>query len=305
MRFIDQDELEADLPPDWEDTVKAAWEYVNGKVAEAEQAAEAKADEGGLEGAARQQFVDEAITKARKKAIAYKSLWSDLAELLAEQSKRKCWYCETNEIRSDNPIDHFRPKGKVAECDGHAGYWWLAFDWQNFRYACTYCNSRRVDEETAGGKQDHFPLFVPPDWNTCEADDNVERPMLLDPVEEGDCRLLGFNENGEACPVETDKESEGFKKAKKSIELYHLNHKPTARARKTLYQRIRTLVSSTNELIAQGIDENSEALKSNRKELIRLIRHETKSTKFNTAARIYLMQFKDENAWVRDILGRA
>lgn len=304
MHFIDQDEIEDDLPEDWNNKVQSAWEYVIGKIDDAQQATLGKAEENGWVDNKLQEKVEEAKIKARKTAITSKGIWSDLSDLLSEQSKGKCWYCETIEERSDNPIDHFRPKNRVAECDDHPGYYWLAFDWRNYRFACTFCNSRRVEVETAGGKQDHFPIFVPPDWNKCETDVNVERPMLLDPILEDDCRLLSFNNNGEACPVVTDNESEGFKKASKSIELYHLNHKPTTRARRTIFQRIRTLVSNTNELLAEGIAENSETLRSNRKELIRLIRHECKSTKFNTAARLYLMNFEGENSWVKDILDR-
>ena len=305
MRFIDQDEIEVDLPDDWAKKVQAAWSYVNEKVAEAEQAINDTAGENGWDEDELQQRIDVAKSKARKAAISSKGLWSDLSEILAEQSKGKCWYCETNEIRSDNPIDHFRPKGNVAECDDHPGYWWLAFDWKNFRYACTYCNSRRVEVETAGGKQDHFPVFVPPDWNKSAADLNVERPVLLDPVEDGDCKLLTFNDNGEACSVVEDEASEEYIKAKMSIELYHLNHKPTTRERRIVFQKIRSLISNTNKLIEEGVDENSDAIKSNRKDLFRLIRRECKSTKFNTAARLYLIRVEEDNAWVKDILDRA
>jgi hypothetical protein len=35
MRFIDQDEIEADLPGDWDAKVQSAWGYLEGKVAEA------------------------------------------------------------------------------------------------------------------------------------------------------------------------------------------------------------------------------------------------------------------------------
>lgn len=305
MRFVDKDEIEADLPGDWDAKVQSAWEYLEGKVAEAEQAILDKAEEKGWAGEELQGKIDTAKVKARKAAISYKRIWADLSDLLSEQTKGKCWYCETNECRSDNPIDHFRPKNKVAECDGHPGYWWLAFDWKNYRFSCTYCNSRRVEVDTSGGKQDHFPIFFPPGWNQCETDSNAERPMLLDPFDEDDCKLITFNDNGEARPVVSDEKSENYTKAYTSIELYHLNHKPTARARKIIFQKIRTLVSGTNELLDQGVDEKTNAIKASKKELIRLIRHECKSTKFNTAARIYLMKFEDENAWVKDILDRA
>lgn len=61
----------------------------------------------------------------RPKAINDRSaLWSDLKTALREVSHRKCWYCESREDRSDNAVDHYRPKNRVAECMDHEGYWW-------------------------------------------------------------------------------------------------------------------------------------------------------------------------------------
>ncbi|WP_371194079.1 hypothetical protein [Glaciecola sp. SC05] len=302
MRYIDMDEIENDLPGNRQAQVDAAWVYVNRKMDEREAAIRTEGARKNLSDAEITLKVEVGRVAARKAAITAKNtLWSDLSNLLAEQSNGKCWYCESNELRSDNPIDHFRPKGKVVECPDHQGYWWLAFDWSNYRYACTYCNSRRNGAESAGGKHDHFPLFTPPDWNKCEADTNNEKPMLLDPTKANDCKLLTFNQNGEACPNESDKSSDNFKKANKSIELYHLNHKNTTRARKRIHQEIRQLVASTNELLEQGVNIQSIAVENNIKTLLKKIRTTCKSTQFNTAAKLYLSQFKNHQ-WVKEIL---
>lgn len=302
MRYIDMGEVELELPANREAQVAAAWIYVNDKMDQKEATIRAEG--------ARKNWSDVEISSkvaagrvsARKAAITAKNnMWSNLSELLAEQSNGKCWYCESKELRSDNPIDHFRPKGKVVECSEHPGYWWLAFDWSNYRYACTYCNSRRVEAESAGGKHDHFPLFTPPDWNKCEADTNAEKPMLLDPTKANDCKLLAFNQNGEACPNESDSLSDNFKRAEKSIELYHLNHKNTTRARKQIHQEIRQLVAATNELFEQGLNIQSVAIENNIRTLLRKIRTTCKSTQFNTAAKLYLSQF-DHHQWVKEIL---
>ena len=82
----------------------------------------------------------------RVNACAY--IWHELKEELEKCSHHKCWYCESNQDRSDNNVDHFRPKGRVTECPDHEGYWWLAFIWTNYRFSCTFCNSRRKDPET-------------------------------------------------------------------------------------------------------------------------------------------------------------
>jgi hypothetical protein len=105
------------------------------------------------------------ITDPQKRAQAINDrddVWKALQERLAALRKDKCWYCESNDSHSDRPIDHYRPKNAIAECEAHGGYWWLAFAWDNFRYCCTFCNSKRVDREhgTTGGKHDHFPIWT-------------------------------------------------------------------------------------------------------------------------------------------------
>ena len=114
----------------------------------------------------------------------HSALWTALKGTLKVVSHQKCWYCESADIRSDDAVDHFRPKGSVAECADHDGYWWLAFKWQNYRFCCTYCNCRRVDQATrrGGGKADRFPLRqeanrakVPTD-SLAEEEPNFRRP---------------------------------------------------------------------------------------------------------------------------------
>ncbi|BCK13621.1 TPA: hypothetical protein RSW75_000960 [Vibrio cholerae] len=304
MRYIDIDDVELDLPDGWEDTVRQAWEYVNSKIDAAEAITNAEADKKGWDAQKRAEQIEIEKAKARKKAIAAKSnVWGQLSTVLANLSHGKCWYCESNELRSDNPIDHYRPKGKVAECQDHPGYWWLAFEWSNYRYSCTYCNSRRVEVTTAGGKQDHFPVFTPPDWNKCKEDNNAEKPKLLDPTDADDYKLLTFNQNGEACPNTDNEKSEAYQKAKESIDKYHLNHEPTRKARKAIRQKIRQIVADTNELLGQGLDMTSNQIKSNKKELLKLIRPSCRTTKFNTAAKLYLREYESVN-WVKEILDR-
>jgi len=93
---------------------------------------------------------------------AHGDLWRSLKGQLEQVSDGKCWYCESSQHRADNAVDHYRPKNRNRSGE-HDGYWWLAFDWRNYRYSCTYCNSRRSDDVkgTSGGKHDNFPLLTP------------------------------------------------------------------------------------------------------------------------------------------------
>jgi len=180
------------------------------------------------------------------------SLWSEIKQSLDELSESKCWYCESEQSRSDNAVDHFRPKGKVAECEDHEGYWWLAFDWRNYRLSCTFCNSSRVDAKKGdtGGKQDYFPIFNEDSRAKQSTDDiSLEQPCLLDPTNPDDPGLLWYDySEGRALPkYAEDEDEQKFKRAKISIQLYHLNHTKIEEKRKVLYNEIVDLVDIGSE----------------------------------------------------------
>lgn len=120
----------------------------------------------------------------------------------------KCAYCETF-YASTQPLDveHYRPKGAVANADGHRGYWWIAMEWQNLLPSCIDCNRKRNQitprgdtslvqllDMTAGfsvastvlsGKKDSFPLAAGGVRAENEADSLLsERALLLNPCED-------------------------------------------------------------------------------------------------------------------------
>lgn len=163
----------------------------------------------------------------------HSAVWRELKDGLASLLHDKCWYCESVVDRSDNAVDHFRPKGKVSDAaNQHTGYRWLTFDESNFRYACTYCNSRRKDLEngTAGGKADRFPLVNEAQRVYAVGAVAAEQPLLLDPCEISDWRLLGCHqENGQPCATSTDAVAK--QRADVSIEIYHLHYEPTCKRR--------------------------------------------------------------------------
>jgi 5-methylcytosine-specific restriction endonuclease McrA len=177
-------------------------------------------------------------------------LWGELKEALAQLSHQKCWYCETQRVRDDCAVDHFRPKS--ARCtDDHHGYWWLAFEPSNFRFSCRHCNERRRDQETnaVGGKGSAFPL-LPGGRRACAPgaclDD--ERCALLDPVRAGDAELIGFTDDGEAvAEADPDLEPEEVVRAATSIELYHLNHSLLRLARAQTALRLKSLLEQVRE----------------------------------------------------------
>lgn len=166
----------------------------------------------------------------------YSNVWRELKDGLAGLLHDKCWYCETPVDRSDNAVDHFRPKNRVSDAAlPHGGYRWLAFEESNYRYACTYCNSRRkdIDGGTTGGKADRFPLINEAQRVYTVGAVALEQPLLLDPCEISDWRLLGCHqENGQPCAAITTPDAK--QRAEASIEIYHLNYEPTCKRRHTV-----------------------------------------------------------------------
>lgn len=234
-------------------------------------------------------------------------VWRDLKETLEKISRGKCWYCESSQHRSDNAVDHYRPKNSNRKGE-HDGYWWLAFDWRNLRYSCTYCNSRRKDEVagTMGGKHDSFPLFNPEQRAKNEADDiAIEQPYLLDPAVPEDPALLWFEPDGTVVPKYSKQEYERrHLRGDKSIELFHLNYYKTVGDRKDLYDKIREFIEEGDKLFPKAeadIELESTLRRLVIKPLLDLI---NPKSDFSAAARTFLLGFRDR-PWVEGVLATA
>ncbi|PKM18834.1 MAG: HNH endonuclease [Gammaproteobacteria bacterium HGW-Gammaproteobacteria-15] len=183
----------------------------------------------------KQSDIDNQVIEAKTAS----GIWSELKPLLKELSADKCWYCESREDRSDNSVDHFRPKSL---------YPWFALDYENFRFACTFCNSIRNNPETgeSGGKGNHFPLLSGSRASD-RAQRNTEDYLLIDPCEASDVGLLDFTEDGlprAKYPNQTNRN----RRAVDSIRYYHLNHPDLVEARRLLALDIREWVESAEAI---------------------------------------------------------
>lgn len=108
------------------------------------------------------------------KGTAY---WSEIRSVFVELHLRKCAFCERDMAAlpfggNEQAVEHYRPKGRTktwsAEAteefwaevgddltDGRAeGYYWLAYNEENYVTACATCNSRL--------KADYLPIFGTP-----------------------------------------------------------------------------------------------------------------------------------------------
>lgn len=264
MRYVDIDHLH--LPDGWQHRATDALNHLRNEVAEAE----ANAVAAGRDPIA-----------ARKTAIAAGlgiqnrvRIWRDLATALGALTQKKCWYSESRNPTADKNVDHFRPKSRVDEDPEHEGYWWLAFDWRNYRYASQWCNQRRVDNPngTGGGKSDCFPL-CPESFRARVETDNweLEQPELLDPIDPEDWKFLTFRQDGRSVPA-NDPGSLEHRRAQTSIETYHLNCNELVNERRILAATIQRVVQDMERLQPRIADPIArQVYKSQLKVLLRAI----------------------------------
>jgi hypothetical protein len=169
-------------------------------------------------------------------------VWKELKDWLLSLSHGKCWFSEAKDIYSYFDVEHFRPKRKAKNKDGteRDGYWWLAFDYNNFRI-CGNVGNRK--------KGTFFPLRP----GQCATSDNRniddELCYLLDPTDPRDPILMSFNELGDAIPMPScgDWERE---RVLESINLFKLNgHAALVEARRELWNLCRRTIAECENLI--------------------------------------------------------
>lgn len=123
------------------------------------------------------------------------SHWGELKIWLKALSKGKCWFSEVRELYSHYDVEHFRPKKEAKNIDktNRDGYWWLAFDYTNYRLCGNVGNRKK------GG---WFPLKDGSLVSTCDTQcEESEEAYLLDPTDDADVNLIAFDEEGKAIPA--------------------------------------------------------------------------------------------------------
>jgi uncharacterized protein (TIGR02646 family) len=225
MRFI---EFEGKTPvntpadpdfPDWTSWTQKAWEHWLAQSAKYCQQLEAF------------QVGDQ--IKERNKFIDDHSVhWGKLKLWLKVLSKGKCWFSEVRELYSHYDVEHFRPKkeAKNLEKAVRDGYWWLAFDYTNFRLCGNVGNRKK------GG---WFPLKSDSLYSSFENKrEESEDAYLLDPTDAEDVNLIAFDEEGKAIPAPKSSAWEK-QRAAQTIERLKLNaHNNLAEARRKIWQKV-------------------------------------------------------------------
>jgi len=215
--------------------------------------------------------------------------WGALKEWMLALSAEKCWFSEVRELYSHYEVEHFRPKKEAKALDGNVrdGYWWLAFDYMNFRVCGNVGNRKK------GG---WFPLkdgslhssFAAP----CE---ESETRYLLDPVDEDDVALIAFDEEGKVIPMPGSSvwEQERVNATVKRLKLNE--HVPLAEARRKIWQQIDKLINDFNKHKARCSAGNNPAAKAKLTEVRARIREMTHPTaELSAVARWCLLVRHDE-----------
>lgn len=191
--------------------------------------------------------------------------WNQLQEVMYNLSGGKCWYSEAPPGAGDYEIDHFRPKNRSKQHDGTIlkpnGYWWLAFNWKNYRLAGGLVNKRRKDrlgaDEEVKGKGDYFPLDINNGSLICEPpNENLqhELPILLDPTNVYDTSLISFDKNGEPI-IPAGLSNEDTFRVKMSIFFYHLDLEQLNQFRAIVWNECEEELKDINEQVIAAPNE--------------------------------------------------
>ncbi len=175
---------------------------------------------------------------------------------LEELFFHKCAYCETPITPGfDWDVEHYRPKGKVAEAADHPGYYWLAYTWTNLYPSCQHCNQNRKDRPlfddpavgAAAGKLDQFPLTDEATRAKApRASLKRERRLLLDPCSDDPSVHLTFGVDGAAVAVGGS--AMGFA----TIRVFNLNRRRLKMARRKVISRAVKLLKVAVDLERAG-----------------------------------------------------
>jgi hypothetical protein len=253
----------------------------------------------------------------RAKAITKRSeIWRALKPRLMALSHDKCWYCESKDLRSDNAVDHFRPKNNVKGStrfplvDEHPGYWWLAFDYTNYRFSCTLCNSIRRDTDgTTGGKQDYFPLLD--EARRCCDPNGIlddEQPVLLDPTRVLDVGALCFDDAGKAAPrakrlAESDSTYRQWEdRAAESIRFYHLNHHAIVEARYSRIRHVRRIANNADKSLDRMLRNEPAAETAAQAWLVELRQAASPESEYSAAVISILRGMRETSAAAKAVL---
>ena len=232
-------------------------------------------------------------------------------------SHNKCWYSEAPIGNGDFEVDHFRPKNKARQkidynntksksvVHKENGYWWKAYDWDNYRLAGALANKLRRDRlgdcEDVKGKGDYFPLDLALGRVANDEENlNCEEPILLDPTNPVDVSLLTFDKG---IPIPATTENDEIDRVKQSIFYYHLDLDQLNTARKIVWDDCVSQIKDAKRNIDNSLPAVKKAMvRKCFEELIKLVDSERKS--YTSTAKACLMVYSelDGYSWLKNLV---
>ena len=222
--------------------------------------------------------------------------WGSLKKHYYKLSHEKCWYTEAKELASAYHMDHFRPKNATMElkehecgiktCNNDEPYWWLAFDWLNYRLSGSIPNS---------SKNCYFPLRDKSAIAKKYDDLVYEDSALIDPTEAGDLIWIAFDSEGRIYPDVDDEQSWEAKRVKISVRVYNLNYQPLVDQRVQIQVKCKRLIREI-ENIHNDIKNNGNIYaKKQFQDKVSELREMTKVTaELSATARNYILSSSKE-----------
>jgi hypothetical protein len=193
-----------------------------------------------------------------------KALWQDFKVDFSLQQFGKCGYCEINVMAGAfGDVEHFAPKNEVAEFNAGdnegseiaglaslqgrspslkvaPGYWWMAYQWDNYLLSCLICNQ--------AWKNSLFPVKHPPPRAGPPLETDAESILLLNPYGKRDpARHLEFDINGFVKP------RNGSIHGRETIRTCGLNRLALLNARKPVAERAFAAVVDAQMAAQDGV----------------------------------------------------
>ena len=183
-------------------------------------------------------------------------VWTEIKQFLYALSNDLCGYCESEVFTTAHgAVEHYRPKSAVEGDPKHPGYYWLAYDIDNYIPTCDRCN-------TGKGKRNQFPVKGK---RIRKPKDSLkkEKPLLLHPFKHDPRKHLRF-----LAGSPDGKLAAGFVDGvdvigQTSIRVYQLNREHLAVARQKAVESLRLELNQaaqdlakSQRLIAQIVEGN-------------------------------------------------
>lgn len=191
------------------------------------------------------QLLAEGTIEEKHKIIdKHQKVWGEIKQFLKDLNYGKCWYSESREDYSYMHVDHFRPKKAAIGIDGndYGGYWWLAFEWTNYRYCGSIGNVNKLDKFAVYRKT-----------KALKEDDPIDDELhyFLDPLKRKDTEKITFDEEGNAKPLTSEPTDWDYIRVEYTIKNLKLNDEGVKEARRLVWLKCSSLINEISGLLSE------------------------------------------------------